>query len=150
VRHIAHVRADRRYAAYSRGLARAATAALQAARSPAGEVTILLSGDARMRRLFRRYLRADRTTDVLSFPAGAGPVDGYLGDVLISIPQARRQAGRAGHSLRSEVALLAVHGVLHLVGHDHQSAGPRRRMARLQASILQRLGVRLAGDPWTR
>lgn len=92
-----------------------------------------------MRRLNRDWRGKDRTTDVLSFPQ-AGPAPGLLGDVVISLPAARRQAAAAGRSLGRELDALLIHGVLHLLGHDHEGgAAQARRMRRLEASLLRRL-----------
>lgn len=81
-------------------------------------VSVLLCGDARMRRLNRDWRKLDRPTDVLSFPAGE---PGFLGDVAIDVPYAARQARKRGHALDREVQLLLAHGVLHLLGHDHET-----------------------------
>lgn len=109
-----------------------------------GDITLLLAGDDLVRSLNRRYLRRDRTTDVLSFPSGEraiGRGSAYLGDIAISVPRARVQANRAGHSLSAELQLLVVHGVLHLLGHDHRTAVQKRRMWGLQAAVLANLGL---------
>lgn len=111
----------------------------------AGDVTILLGDDAQVRELNRQYLGIDTPTDVLSFPAGeADPDTGvtYLGDVIISVPQASAQARAAGHGLEAEVQLLVVHGVLHLLGHDHAQPESRQRMWAAQAEVLRQLGLR--------
>ena len=109
-----------------------------------GGLTILLSDDEEVRALNHQYLGVDSSTDVLSFPAGETDPDlaeTYLGDVIISVPQARLQAKAAGHPVESEVQLLVVHGVLHLLGHDHAEAGGKARMWKAQAAVLQRLGL---------
>lgn len=111
----------------------------------AGDLTILMSDDAQVRELNRQYLGIDAPTDVLSFPAGeADPDTGvtYLGDVIISVPQAGAQARAAGHGLEAEVQLLVVHGVLHLLGHDHAHPEARARMWAAQADVLSLLGLR--------
>ena len=111
----------------------------------AGDLTILLSDDAQVRDLNRQYLGIDAATDVLSFPAGeADPDTGatYLGDVIISVPQAAAQARAAGHGLEAEVQLLVVHGVLHLLGHDHAQPEAKARMWAAQADVLSQLGLR--------
>ena len=113
--------------------------AVLAAAAPrrAGSVSVLLCGDARMRRLNREFRKIDRPTDVLSFPAD---VPGLLGDVAIDVPYAARQARRRGHALDREVQLLLVHGVLHLLGHDHETDGGA--MQRLETRLRRQLGVR--------
>jgi probable rRNA maturation factor len=98
----------------------------------------------RLQELNRDYLGIDAPTDVLSFPASeTDPETGarYLGDILISVPRAQSQAEAAGHALESEVQLLVVHGVLHLLGHDHAKPEEKRRMWKAQAEILESLGL---------
>lgn len=96
-------------------------------------VSVLLCGDARMRRLNREWRRIDRPTDVLSFPSGE---PGFLGDVAIDLPYAARQARKRGHALEREVQLLLAHGVLHLMGHDHETDDGT--MFRLQRKIVRK------------
>jgi len=128
-------------------LERAARAALehQASReSLDSELTIVLTNDARLKELNRDYLGIDAPTDVLSFPASeTDPETGarYIGDILISIARAQSQATAAGHPLESEVQLLVVHGVLHLLGHDHAEAQEKARMWQAQTEILAQLGL---------
>jgi probable rRNA maturation factor len=126
-------------------LERAAQAALEhESRSLDGELSIVLTDNARLHELNLSYLGIDAPTDVLSFPASeTDPETGasYLGDILISIPRAQEQANAAGHPLESEVQLLVVHGVLHLLGHDHAQAQEKARMWKAQAEILERLGL---------
>ena len=112
--------------------------------SAGADLTIVLTDDAQLHELNREYLGVDAPTDVLSFPASeADPETGvpYLGDILISIPRAAIQAQTAGHSLEAEVQLLAVHGVLHLLGYDHAQAEEKARMWSAQAEVLTRLGL---------
>jgi probable rRNA maturation factor len=104
-----------------------------------------------MRRLNRRHRGEDRTTDVLSFPAGGTlePGAAHLGDIAISLSRAARQARRARWPLRSELALLVTHGFLHLLGYDHET--DNGTMRRIEARLLRRVaGVSLAGRalPW--
>jgi rRNA maturation RNase YbeY len=135
-------------------LGRTAEAILAAAGAGAAELSLMLVSDRRMRALNRRYRKKDRPTDVLAFPLapsltlpprGGGQGEGarlgspptLLGDVVISIPTAKRQAAAFGHSLRDEVARLLVHGVLHLLGYDHErSARDASVMARKERAIL--------------
>jgi len=119
---------ERRVAAWTESVLAAA-----APRSRAS-VSILLCGDARMRRLNREFRTIDRPTDVLSFPAGD---PSFLGDVAIDVPYAARQAARRGHSLDREVQLLLAHGVLHLLGHDHETDDGR--MFRLQGRLVRKV-----------
>jgi probable rRNA maturation factor len=109
-----------------------------------GVVTVALVSDARVRALNRRFRKKDAPTDVLSFPnrpnasePGAHP---YLGDVVIAAGVARRQARDAGHSIDTELRVLALHGLLHLLGYDHErDAG---RMARLERRLRHKGGLR--------
>ena len=108
------------------------------------ELSIILTDDARLHELNLNYLGVDAPTDVLSFPASETDPDTgarYIGDILISIPRAQAQAEAAGHSLEAEVQLLVVHGVLHLLGHDHAEAEEKARMWKAQAEILERIGL---------
>lgn len=130
-----------------RAVAAAANEAMVHEGAPAGAgLTILLTDDAYLRDLNSRYRGEDHATDVLSFPAG-DPLPGgeslleYLGDIAMSIPFAQRQADRAGHALEAEAQLLAVHGVLHLLGYDHIEPSERAAMWAAQAAILRRLGL---------
>lgn len=104
------------------------------------ELSIDLVGDGRMRRLNREYRKKDRTTDVLAFAMreSASPASALLGDVVISVPTARRQAKEGGRSLSEELACLLVHGVLHLCGYDHErSDAEARRMKRQEQAVLR-------------
>lgn len=112
--------------------------------SATADITLVLTDDQQLRELNRDYLGVDAPTDVLSFPASeSDPETGatYLGDILISIPRAAQQAQTAGHPLEAEVQLLVVHGVLHLLGHDHAGAEDKARMWNEQAKVLERLGL---------
>lgn len=124
-------------------LERAALAALKHQRAD-GDITLFLADDARLHKLNRDYLGVDAPTDVLSFPASeTDPETGeaYLGDIILSLPRADQQARAAGHSLADEAQLLVVHGVLHLLGHDHANAREKSKMWKAQGEILERLGL---------
>lgn len=99
-----------------------------------GEVTVLVSGDADLRRLNRRFRRKDKETDVLSFPSG---MDGCGGDIAISAEVAARSARRLGHSLPAEIKILVLHGVLHLAGFDHET--DHGKMARKEIELRKKL-----------
>jgi len=92
----------------------------QAAVGLTGEVDVLLAGDRTLRRLNREYRGKDKATDVLSFPAAEELVGAHGGDLAISLDTAKRQAEEQGHSLRDEVRVLLLHGLLHLSGMDHE------------------------------
>jgi probable rRNA maturation factor len=105
-----------------------------------GEVSVLLTGDAHIRRLNRQFRRKDKPTDVLSFPAPDIPGgQGLAGDLAISVETAASQAKDLGHSLSVELQVLILHGLLHLAGYDHeQDSG---QMARREATLRRRLGL---------
>ncbi|MDP1545989.1 MAG: rRNA maturation RNase YbeY [Anaerolineales bacterium] len=108
------------------------------------DLTIVLTDDRQLHELNLDYLGVDAPTDVLSFPASeADPETGstYLGDILISIPRAVHQAETAGHPVEAEAQLLVVHGVLHLLGHDHAEAEEKAVMWAEQEKVLERLGL---------
>ena len=114
-------------------------------------VTLLLASDAEVRRLNRLFRGKDRTTDVLSFPARGELEPGrpHLGDLAVSVPQARRQARRARWTLEEELSLLVTHGFLHLLGYDHEK--DEGEMKRLEETLLLRAaGVSLKRRrlPW--
>jgi probable rRNA maturation factor len=93
----------------------------------AGSLGVRFVGDREMRRTNRQFRGQDRTTDVLSFPGE----EGHLGDVLISVPTARRQAAAAGHGVDRELKTLLLHGVLHCLGYDHETdQGEMERLER--------------------
>jgi len=122
---------------------------LAASGMPAGDVTVVLTGDEQIQSLNREYLGNDHPTDVLAFPAGDDdPETGraYLGDVIISLPHAAEGARGRGHDILAEVQLLVIHGVLHLLGHDHADEMDKARMDKAQAAVLAELGLQI--DPW--
>jgi probable rRNA maturation factor len=125
-------------------LEHAARAVLDLSGVPDADLTIVLVDDGRIQGLNRDFLGHDAPTDVLSFPADEpDPETGrrYLGDVVISFMRAAEQAGERGHAVESEMQLLVVHGILHLMGHDHAEPGEKDRMWAIQASLLEHLGV---------
>ncbi|MBL8076030.1 MAG: rRNA maturation RNase YbeY [Nitrospira sp.] len=109
------------------------------------ELSLELIGDRRMQRLNREYRHRDRTTDVLAFPTreaivpnGLSCRTSLLGDVVISLPTAIRQARAMGRSVDEELAILLVHGVLHLCGYDHErNMREAKRMSRRERTILR-------------
>ncbi len=110
------------------------------------ELSVLLTGDAEMKALNKTYRKKDKTTDVLSFPLLEGEKISSglgkslsLGDVVISLPQAQRQAARQGKKFGEELALLLVHGILHLLGYDHVTKAQEKRMFGLQNRILKKI-----------
>ena len=116
------------------------------------EVSVTFTDNAKIRELNRKFRNLDRATDVLSFPLldyeGEGeepPVDewmGMLGDIVISLEQAKKQAGEYGHSFEREAAFLCVHSMLHLLGYDHEtSPEDEADMRRRQSEILAQMGL---------
>lgn len=105
------------------------------------EICVSFVGDGRIRQLNKSYLGRDRVTDVLSFPLGSR-VDGFwhLGDVVICLPQARRQAKKRSHGLAREIAILAVHGSLHLLGYNHDT--PKDPMSKIESEIMKDFKIR--------
>ena len=123
------------------------------------EVAIALVTDSHIRKLNRQYRRKDAVTDVLSFASGedsafveprpaisrtADPrpaTPRFLGDIVIATGAARRQAGEAGHAYATELRVLALHGLLHLLGYDHEDEDDGGRMARAEARLRRRGGL---------
>ena len=107
------------------------------------ELTIVITGNAQLRSLNRAFRQVDAPTDVLSFATGVQPRPDtiYLGDVIISYPQAREQARVGGHPVGAELQLLVVHGVLHLLGHDHYTVAEKNVMWKAQAAVLRKIGA---------
>jgi len=117
---------------------------------PNTEVSVVLASDEYIQTLNLQYRGLDRPTDVLSFALneGAEPVviDGpeevLLGDIIISIDTATRQATEYGHSLERELAYLTVHGILHLLGYDHMTEEEKREMRQEEEHVLSLLGIK--------
>jgi probable rRNA maturation factor len=102
------------------------------------EVSVYFCGDRRMAGLNRRWRRRNRPTDVLAFPAGEADAL-FLGDIVISVPYATRQARRRGESPSREMDRLLLHGYLHLLGYDHET--DQGEMEALEARLRRRLGI---------
>lgn len=119
----------------SRWLAKAAPARAR------GDVSVALVSDRRMRALNRQFRGKDAVTDVLSFPANRTPgVTPFLGDVVIASGVAKKQAKAAGHPVQTEIRVLALHGLLHLLGYDHDNDDGK--MARVEARLRTKAGLR--------
>ena len=127
-----------------------------------GDVTVALVTDAHIHKLNSQYRHQDAPTDVLSFPDHGSrpstspgrpePLEGwipdpgsrqakFLGDIVIATGVARRQGREAGHSYQAELRVLALHGLLHLLGYDHDSADDRGRMVRMERRLRRRGGL---------
>lgn len=120
------------------------------------EVSVTFTDNEGIRELNRKFRNIDRPTDVLSFPlfdytgeSEEPPVDefvGMLGDIVISLEQAKKQAEEFGHSFEREAAFLTVHSMLHLLGYDHEAGEDEEAdMRRRQREILDRMGLSLKG-----
>lgn len=132
----------RRASFLQRPMSRLARNILAAAGEPGAELSLDLVGDRRMQRLNRQYRGRDYPTDVLAFPMreAKGPASPLLGDVVISLDAAARQSAAGGRPIEQELAALLIHGILHLVGFDHErGAREARRMRRKERSILKSL-----------
>ena len=132
-------------AAFASELRKAVRLACNAADgAPAGGagLTILLANDAALHALNARFRRKDKPTNVLSFPS---PETDYLGDIAIAYEVTAREAAEAGLALRDHALHLAIHGVLHLLGYDHETARAARTMEPMETAILAKLGI---GDPY--
>ena len=125
-----------------------AQAVLECLGESSADMSVSLVGDRRMRRLNRRYRQKDRSTDVLAFafrearaPHRFNRSAAHLGDVVIALPTAQRQAKAAERSLEEEIVALLIHGVLHLCGYDHERGqNEALRMQRKERQVRRRLG----------
>jgi probable rRNA maturation factor len=116
----------------------------QRLRIPDSEFTVLLTGDRSIRLFNRNFRKRDKATDVLSFPAARRQRTGghfenhYIGDMIISVETAQQQAIERIHSLETEIRILMIHGLLHLLGHDHETdqGQMRRKELKLQRELL--------------
>lgn len=134
-------------------IASAARTLLAAVGRPDAALSLSFVGDAAMRRLNREHRGKDRTTDVLSFPlfepfavpkrARPGEPELLLGDIIISVDVAVRQAAAYGATPQREIERLLIHGVLHLLGHDHEEPRERARMLREEKRLAAAIGL-----PW--
>ncbi|MCP4141031.1 MAG: rRNA maturation RNase YbeY [Chloroflexi bacterium] len=107
-------------------------------------LSILFTDDEQIRSLNHEYRGFDSPTDVLSFDVHEpDPETGslYLGDIVVSVPYAAKQATQNGHPLEAEIQLLVIHGVLHLLGHDHEKSEEKNIMWAAQAEVLAQLGL---------
>jgi probable rRNA maturation factor len=128
---------SRRTPALQRPALRAFAQSLTAEVAGGREFTCLLTSDRALQRLNREFLSHDYATDVLSFPSGSGV--GPLGDIAISLERAEAQAAEFGHGVEVEVRVLMLHGLLHLLGHDHERDGGK--MKRLETRWRRHYGL---------
>jgi probable rRNA maturation factor len=102
-----------------------------------GDLSLAIVSDRRMRALNRQFRGKDAVTDVLSFPSGER---GFMGDIVVAAGAAKRQAKEAGHSVQTELRVLALHGLLHLLGYDHETDDGR--MARAEVRLRKKAGLK--------
>jgi probable rRNA maturation factor len=125
--------------------------AAQAAVRLRGQVTVLLTTDAAIRKLNRQFRGKNKATDVLSFPAEGLGAHGIAGDLAISVTTALSQAAEQGHSLSTEIKVLILHGLLHLAGYDHEvdegKMARRERLLRAKLKLPQGLIERTEAKP---
>ncbi len=130
-----------------RALVATARRLLDAAGEAESALSLTIVGDRAMRSLNRGYRGKDRPTDVLSFPLDGGDaaegVEHLLGDVVISVDTARRQAAEYDAPVQDEVYRLLIHGILHLMGHDHEATAERRTMRREERRLADAIAL-----PW--
>ena len=115
----------------------------------AGEVDVLLTSDAEIKRLNKAFRNKNKPTDILSFPAST-EAEGLAGDLAISLETAARQAAEHRHTLRDELRILLLHGLLHLAGEDHETDSGQmaaretalRKQLRLRTTLIERAGAR--------
>jgi probable rRNA maturation factor len=141
------VQDDAGYGVDVESLIRAATTVLDRHEvDRASALSIVFLTDEEMAGYNRRFRGVDAPTDVLSFPADAPPVEipeeaPYLGDLIIAFPYASAQATRERHALQDSLSLLVIHGTLHLLGYDHDTAERRAEMWAAQDEALRTLGI---------
>ena len=144
--HKVSFRSDPRWQGQAPALKRAALQTLQHLSAANGVITVVLTDREAIRDLNRTFAGEDHATDVLSFSDGSIDLETgqqYFGDVIIAVDIAQQQAEQAGHPLKSELVLLTVHGVLHLLGYDHASEGEKQKMWSQQHEIIASLGINL-------
>jgi len=123
-------------------LARRAAAYLDALGRPDAELSVLVVTDGQIRALNRAWRGKDKATDVLSFPLSEPPGNGpHLGDVVVSLDTAIRRARGGREALAAELDRYLAHGLLHLLGHDHERPGEARRMAKAEAALTGAAGL---------
>ncbi len=129
----------------ARALKRTARALLEAAGEGHSALSVSLVGDKRIAQINGEHRGKDASTDVLSFPLepAAGDPERLLGDIVISVETARRQAAAYDAPLQREIYRLLIHGLLHLLGHDHEEAADRAAMEAEERRLAQAIGM-----PW--
>lgn len=142
--HLIHIHADSIQSRLKKTLSQVAQTTLDELNAPPCELTVVLTDENQIRELNRQYSGIDQATDVLAFPNESPDPDTgliYKGDVVIAQSIAERQAQSSGHTLEAELALLIVHGILHLFDYDHATVDDKEDMWQMQRKIL--LGLNL-------
>ena len=106
------------------------------------ELSVALVANEEIKKLNAKYRRKSKATDVLSFPAGASPAERLLGDVVISLDKAKEQAEDGGWTLEEEIDRLLIHGILHLLGYDHERS---RKAAGIMRALEKKISRALCG-----
>lgn len=127
-------------------IAEAVAAVAEEGAVTSGSVVVALSSDANVAVLNGQFRGKPKPTNVLSFPAGEGVPDGFLGDVILACETVYREADEQGVPVAHHMQHLVVHGILHLLGYDHISADDAERMEALEISILSKLSI---ANPYT-
>lgn len=127
----------------ARAVKRVAKSLLRAIDQGGSALSLSFVSDAQIREMNRAHRGKDRPTDVLSFPLHAGPPENLLGDIVISVETAQRQARDYDAPLQAEIERLLIHGVLHVMGHDHEEAAQRARMQAEERRLAAAIGL-----PW--
>ncbi len=145
--------ATRKHRLSQRALVATTRALLAAAGYSGASLSLSLVGDAAIRRLNREHRGKDRATDVLSFPLyepfeapkpkGSAPEEVLLGDIVVSVDTALRQARAYDAPLAREIERLLIHGILHLLGHDHEIEAERAKMVRAEKRLARAIAM-----PW--
>lgn len=146
------IHANSEYAHAAQVLENASRAAMIHQNAAPGELSIVLVGEERMRQFNLQYADVDAPTDVLAFCDGSIDPDSnttYHGDLIICYPIAELQASLGAHSINDELSLLTIHGVLHLLGHDHAGQKTKAAMWSAQSAILKELGCRITSPERT-
>ena len=139
-----HLQKESQFSNYGEDLIEVAKAALSHVGAPPGELSLVLGHSEHIRDLNLKFRDVDQSTDVLAFKGETEDPDSgmlYFGDVIIAVPIAELQAESAGHSAEEELALLTVHGILHLLDYDHSEEKNKTEMWEVQSTVLRSLGL---------
>ena len=124
------------------GVEQASYATLTYLNAPPGDMTLVLTDNATIQKMNKQFMDLDQPTDVLAFPDGDEDLETgrvYFGDVIIAIPFAEDQTRQTGNSLEDELALLSIHGVLHLLGYEHNKTAQERGMKAWEEKVVAKV-----------